>query len=469
MSIVVLNKRLFLLLLSCVIYSWAFTNELDPYALRIEALKDFDQGNVEDAQKKQILAYELFMAAKEWDMASLCLYERAIEYLNIQDLANMWQQVEQLYEINKHHHSALVAYNYHSVASGYYSTLDSVKLAIFHGELAINALEQIENPQQYNIMPIWSYYNQALIYDMLYQPPMVDSVKLYLDKAREVIAYSITNTKDSLEALISVVDLEAWQEYYVGNYKKAERMMMDVLTMIDTVAKVSPNTIITERGEAYAFLAMLYEKQGMWRKALEYQKKLNANNEQRYDVDKRRVLQETQIRYAVAKQQLEMEKLEAKNRSRGWLLVVFGLLALVLAMGYGILVMRKKNADAKLYEAALETDNMRQTISELESRTKVDPLRFLVEGLVSQLEKDGERDYTDAAISGLRGLDLVQLQVFLNYSTKLTTMDKRYILCFAAGMSVEQIANFMCLEEASVYTVRYRIRKKMGLEYPFPY
>ena len=48
-------------------------------------------------------------------------------------------------------------------------------------------------------------------------------------------------------------------------------------------------------------------------------------------------------------------------------------------------------------------------------------------------------------------------------------MDKRYILCFAAGMTVEQIADFMCLEPASVYTVRYRLRKKFGSEYPFPY
>jgi len=140
-----------------------------------------------------------------------------------------------------------------------------------------------------------------------------------------------------------------------------------------------------------------------------------------------------------------------------------------LVIGYWLLVMGRKNAEAKLYEAALEADNMRQTINELETQTNVEPLRLLVDGLIKQLSSGAKRDYTDAALKGMQSLDLGQIQVLLSHGTKLTTMDKRYVLCFAAGMSVEQIADFMCLEAASVYTVRYRIRKKMGSEYPFPY
>ena len=90
--------------------------------------------------------------------------------------------------------------------------------------------------------------------------------------------------------------------------------MNQVLDMIDTIAKVSPNTIITERGEALAFLAMLYEEQGKWKQALEYQHKVSENNEMRYSLEKRRVLQEVQTQYEVEKQQLEMERLETSNR-----------------------------------------------------------------------------------------------------------------------------------------------------------
>ena len=131
--------------------------------------------------------------------------------------------------------------------------------------------------------------------------------------------------------------------------------------------------------------------------------------------------------------------------------------------------MGRRNAEAKLYEAALEADNMRQAITTLEEKTDIEPLRLLVDGLVKQMQEAAKRDYTEQSIAALQALDLAHIQVLLSHGTKITTMDKRYILCFAAGMTVEQIADFMCLEPASVYTVRYRLRKKFGSEYPFPY
>ena len=303
------------------LFSWmlsslaCFANEADPYALRQEALHDFDKGNTADAQKKLIQAYDLFVEAENWDMASMCLYERAIDYMNIGDLANMSAQCEELKLLYEQHQSIMVAYNYHSVASGYYSYVeDSISLAIRHGWGAIHALEQIEDPHVYNIVPVWSYYNIAFFYDMYFQPPMVDSVRHYLVRARASIEDSRTR-KDSLEALISIVDLEAWQEYYEKDYAEAESMMAYVLELIDTVAQTSPNTVVTERGEAYKFLAMIYEEQGKWRQAFDYQKKMIENNDLRYDVEKRRVLQEVQTQYEVEKQALKMEKLAAENRS----------------------------------------------------------------------------------------------------------------------------------------------------------
>ena len=440
----------------------------DPYALRQEALRDFDQGKAAEAQKKLIQAHDLFVRAENWDMASMCLYERAIDYMNIGDWANMSQQCEELKSLNEQYPSSMVAYNYHSVASGYYSYVDSIELAIAHGWRAIDALEQIDNPSAYNIVPVWSYYNMAFFYDMYFQPPMVDSVRHYLSRARASIAYSRTR-KDTLEALISIVDLEAWQEYYEKDYSQAEAMMQEVIVMVDTVAKVSPNTVITERGEAYKFLAMIYEEQGRWNKAFAYQQKLLDNNELRYDEDKRRVLQEVQTQYEVEKQQLELDKLAAENRSNRWIMVALWLLLLLLVIGYWLLVMGRRNAEAKLYEAALEADNMRQTIQCLESQTDVDPLVILVDELVGQLEGGARRDYVERTVVQLRELDLGHIQVLLSHGKKITTMDKRYVLCFAAGMTVEEIADFMSLEPASVYTVRYRLRKKFSLEYPFPY
>lgn len=445
-----------------------FANEVDPYALRQEALRDFDRGDVENAQAKLIQACGLFAEIKNWDMLSMCLYERAIDYMNVGDLENMAAQKKELQCLYEKRNSTIVAYNYHSVASGYYSYVDSIDLAIQHGWGAINALEQMDDPNAYNIVPVWSYYNIAFFYDMYFDPPQVDSVRYYLSRSREVLKGSRTR-KDSIEGLISVVDLEAWQEYYEKNYAQAERMMQEVIAMIDTVALISPNTVITERGEAYKFLAMIYGEQGKWRQAVEYQQKLIENNNVRYDMEKRRVLQEVQTQYEVEKQQLEMEKLEAENRSNRWIMVALWLLLVAMALGYWLLAMGRKNAEAKLYEAALEADSMRQEIMYLEAQTDVEPLLILVDELVAQLQGGAPRTYSERAIAQLRELDLGHIQVLLGHGKKITAMDKRYILCFAAGMTVEEIADFMSLEPASVYTVRYRLRKKFSTEYPFPY
>ena len=445
-----------------------FAHEIDPYALRQEALHDFDHGKVADAQKKLIQAQDLFVEAQNWDMVSMCLYERAIDYMNVGDLENMATQKKELQYLYETKNSAIVAYNYHSVASGYYSYVDSIELAIQHGWGAIHALEQIDDPYAYNIVPVWSYYNIAFFYDMYFDPPQVDSVRYYLARSREVLKDSRT-WKESIEGLISVVDLEAWQEYYEKDYLQAEQMMLEVIAMIDTVAKVSPNTVITERGEAYKFLSMIYEEQGKWQKALDYKQKLIENNDLRYDVDKRRVLQEVQTQYEVEKQTLQMAKLAAENKSNRWIMIALWLLLVAMVLCYWLLEMRRKNIEAKLYEAALEADNMRQTINRLESKTDIDPLVILVDELVEQLLNGRKRDYVDSAVTHLRNLELNHIQSLLSHAKKITTMDKRYILCFAAGMTVEEIADFMSLESASVYTVRYRLRKKFSIEYPFPY
>ena len=467
-------KKLILLIWLLAIGNGLLANN-DPYALRQEALHDIDKGRAADAQKKLIQAYGLFVEEENWDMASMCLYERAIDYMNIGDLANMLVQCKELNLLYERYPSAMVTYNYHSVASGYYSYMDSIDLAIEHGWGAIGALQQIPNPSAYNIVPVWSYYNMAFFYDTYMDEPQVDSVRHYLTRARASIK-DLRTRKDSLEALISIIDLEAWQEYYEKDYHQAESMMAEVLALIDTVAQTSPNTVVTERGEAYKFMAMIHEEQGHWSQALDYLQKLLSNNELRYDVDKRRVLQEVQTQYEVAKQQLEMDKqqlaldkLEAENRSNRWIMVALGLLLLLLVIGCWLLILGKRNTEAKLYEAALEADNMRQTLYDLESKTDIDPLLALVDELVLQLESGRKRSYASRTIQQLRSLDLSHIQVLLSHGKKITTMDKRYILCFAAGMTVEEIADFMSLEAASVYTVRYRLRKKFPSDHPFLY
>ena len=120
------------------------------------------------------------------------------------------------------------------------------------------------------------------------------------------------------------------------------------------------------------------------------------NNELRYDDDKRRVLQEVQTQYEVEKQQLELDKLAAENRSNRWIMVALWLLLLLLVIGYWLLVMGRRNAEAKLYEAALEADNMRQTIQCLESQTDVESFipqsEFVVICILKSLKSEEKRE-----------------------------------------------------------------------------
>ena len=47
------------------------------------------------------------------------------------------------------------------------------------------------------------------------------------------------------------------------------------------------------------------------------------------------------------------------------------------------------------------------------------------------------------------------------YNDKITVTDIKYLLCFFVGMSATDISILFNIEINSVYTVRYRIRKKL--------
>ncbi|MCL2073360.1 MAG: hypothetical protein FWH18_05540 [Marinilabiliaceae bacterium] len=50
---------------------------------------------------------------------------------------------------------------------------------------------------------------------------------------------------------------------------------------------------------------------------------------------------------------------------------------------------------------------------------------------------------------------------------KITSMDIKYIICFAADLDTKDISLIFNIEPASVNTVRYRIKKKFAEEDAF--
>ena len=153
--------------------------------LRLSANNAFKIGQSERAQQEQIEAYTIFMRLQEWDWASMCLYERSIDYLNICDWENVEQQLESLRALLRYD-SPIVRYNYYSIAS-LYAMQDTLPQAIAYGRQAIGAMEQIPYPEHYQILPVWNYYNMAYMFDAMCTPPPVDSIEHYLQRAEQAV------------------------------------------------------------------------------------------------------------------------------------------------------------------------------------------------------------------------------------------------------------------------------------------
>ena len=164
-----------------------------------------------------------------------------------------------------------------------------------------------------------------------------------------------------------------------------------------------------------------------------------------------------------------MERLQERNLAFRRLLYLLLSLLFCAILLIVVLYLRKKNTEARLYEAALEADNMRSEIDATKAAPTDAFRELLIDNLIQQLQAlPAETPYKEPTIQRLKSLDTKRLSNLFTQGRQLTNMDKRYLLCFAAGMTVEQIAHLFHIEPASVYTVRYRLRKKFPADC-FPY
>ena len=429
-------------------------------ALRHYAFTAERFGLSEEAQQHAQRAYELYMSAGEYKWASLCLYERCIAYNNIGDTTHVAELMAELEALTKKDSSAVTRYNYYSIQLAYLMLTPPEPSSASEpnprrelieqlGRQSMDALKGIDNYHQYNIMPAWTYYNHALVYDMLYFPPQTDSIAKYLLLAEESGQQSPSLT-DRLEVQISVGDERAWLYYYDKDYPRAEQQMLHVLALLDSVQTDSPASIITERGEAYAFMVELYTTQQRYAEALEYQQLLTENNAKRYSIDRQRILDEVQTKYEVDKAQMTIRHQNAVIRHVviAAALLILAAMAVLTALWY-----RKRETEQALYVKALEADNIYNELEQLRQSHSIEPLLVLQEGLLAQIK--------DATIrQRIADVNMDAFRDMLIGARDLSMMDKRYLLCFFAGISAEQIASIFNISPASVYTVRYRIGKK---------
>jgi len=435
----------------------------DASAIYLHADALLRSDNVAEGHAEMQRALDLYRALPGCErQQSLCLYQLAIEYFNQRDtaaLAGILEHMKALADGNPSDKN--IAYDYYSVLSSDYTARfednpDDLSLRdkmLETMKRAAEAMEGIpaEEWKQYQIEPVWAWYNIAVSYDLYFDPPVTDSVSKYLEKAEQVRIYPGQDALGEMETFISTEDLRAWLKYGKGDFAGAKASMDSVLAVIEKVEEMSPNTVITERGEAYSFYVEMYSSLGQYDKALEYQQLLEENNKKRYDVQRLSELHDVSERYQNEKNQAEIERLQTLSRWRLRLILVLALLLGALVLAY---FLYRRNAEQKLYEAALEAENR---------MAEAEAANLILEKLKADISSlPATNPCRESALEALSkpGLQKQAELVFSSAEQPLSQMDRKYLYCFLAGLGTEQVGVLFNIETASVYTVRYRLRRK---------
>lgn len=417
--------------------------QLSPEALNRRVL----EADKAAASESPEIAHELYKQLaddfhKVGDAAneSMCLYDMATIYLNQADTNGMRRVIGRMEELAAEHPDDIrVIYDLHSVKSGYYAHIhqgqgdqESLRKMLSESREAISAQEKMTLKEQVaaRVNPVWNYYNTAVCYDLFFDPPQRDSISKYLELARHANATFHRNDRITRQSGdISIKDQQAWLYFYDGQIAEAEREMNEVLALIDSVEAVTPNTILTEKSQAYDFFVELYSATGQPEKALEYEKLKEETELYRLSAERNKAVREVEARYDLAK----AETRTAKMRTTVLVLAVIVLLLLIFVLWN---YFRDRQKEQSRYTAAVE------------ALVGGDPT---IRHLTHKVDKDLARSIFDSSLK------------------PLSAVERRYILLFMSGTSTEDIASVMNVDTSSVYTMKYRIKKKFPPVFSLPF
>lgn len=420
--------------------------------LRNAAQFQLESGDEVEAQRKMLHALDLFRKLKNTEVKqSLCLYSLCISHFNQRNLKAMAMHLAEMKELaERHPKNKYVNYDYLSVLAAYECALheehpsDSLRQSFMtHFKQAIVRQEQMtwKEMTEHKVNPMYNYVNVATLYDLSFDPPLIDSMQCYIHKALDVDGKPWGIPSDHTEGRISALDLQAWIYLYHKDYVRAEKQEQEVLRLIDSIAVVKKNTVVTERGEAYDFFVTLYEEMGQTDKALHFQKLKTEWVAQRFQIEKTRAIQEIETRHETAEKKRDIRELHRKNQN---LLVLCVGLFILLVLLVVLVIIGRRLREQRLYTEALT--------SEAKEASAHASLQLLADTL------------------GTDKVNLAEAHLLMQKAVKpLTIVDKKYLLCFLQGEDVKTIAARFHVEPASVYTVRYRMKKKFPKNENLPF
>jgi hypothetical protein len=438
------------------------------------------KGSIEIALEYVYKAITLYESLKLYDRVANNLYRLAETFLQIRDIDGLRTVIKQMQRNIEQQWSVSAAYSLYAVQVAYYAILSEEypENKLFNDSALLasrNTIYLIENHTEElprNVVISWDYYNMSITYERVY-PDHYDSIYYFLDKTLET-RYLIDDETIQTEIEISVYISYAEYHFEQKNYKQAEKDMLYVLSLLEQIQDY--NTVIVEYSEAYKFLITYYEKMNRPWDVVKYQKLLLENEQRRYNNDKILAKNEMSARYETEKKEIQIQTLiKEKETARRILWLTFGLSFMLLMASFLIIWssrLKRKNIEQRLYETALQAElrqNELERIQNSKQQLEQNPVKNSVER-ISQMVSDSliEKDMKVAYLERLSKIDTQLLEnAYQTSKIKITSMDMKYIICFAADLDTKDISLIFNIEPASVNTVRYRIKKKFSKEDSF--
>jgi hypothetical protein len=390
-----------------------------------------------------------------------CLYMLSYTYLSMNDWNGLERNIRQMELLAQKSPAPMDLFSLYSVKQVYFGDRamrnpEDAALADSSLFYAKKTLEVIENKYEelsgLNTPPFYNYYNLAVLYLEI----NTDSARHYLQKAEKWIYTPDHPESETVTMRIVTANVYAWALFFDGKYSEAESKMLEALTLLQ---EIDNDLVIAEFADTYNFFVQLYEKTNRPELALKYQKLFTEKELQRLDVEKTQALHEIATRYETEKKEARILELEAQKK-----IFILTVIAIVIVCGlilalYFVLRLRHKNLQQELYEAVLSAELSRQEKEQQPEQNRSLVSVHKVIGFIetSLLPNANKETY----ITKLKGVNLELLDnIIASCNGKITSIDMKYMVCFTIDMDVKDIAGMFNIEVASVYSVRYRIRKK---------
>jgi hypothetical protein len=467
------------------------------------------KGRIQIAHDYFYKAIKVYESIGQYDGIASCLYLIAVNLMQTRDAEGLRKVIEQMQQNIEKQSSTMALYNLYSMQCIYYNLLfENYSDIIAFNDSALwaskNTIRLIENHKEElseYVAISWDYYNLACTYGKAC-PDNYDSISFYLNKALEVYDPDIDHTGSLyLEINICVYQIYAQLHLDRKNYRQAEKDILHVLSLLEQVK--DHNSVVVAYTNAYMSLVKCYEETNRPAEALKYQKLLTENKAKRYDNEKITAMNDMLVKYETEKKKEEIDRLAEQNQTaQKILMLTVGLIAVLLvALSFliRIYILKKRSFRQTIYESMLlselkqneleqnlkEKERLQQQYDKLEKQARLNkqkaesynedlmrikqqleqkPTKAMIEKLTDWISKSViKKTKKHAYIQQLSELDIDMLECgYLSANGKISNMDMKYIICFAINMEVQDMSLLFNVDTNSIYTVRYRIKKKFN-------